>query len=46
MYLSLKEVAEIYVSFGEDERRGVASRSIGALEWWPFDVFSVRAGGE
>jgi TolB-like protein len=46
LYAAVKEVAEIYVSFGEDERRGIASRSIGALEWWVLDFLSIRAGGE
>jgi TolB-like protein len=45
-FLSLKEVLEQYVSFGEDNRTGIASRLIPAVEWWPRDRFSVRAGGE
>lgn len=45
-FISLKEVLEQYVSFGEDNRTGIASRLIPAVEWWPRDRFSVRAGGE
>lgn len=46
LYLSLKEVAEIYLSFGADDRRGIASRTIPALEWWPTDFLALRAGAE
>jgi TolB-like protein len=46
LFLSLKEVLEIYTSFGEDERTGIASRTIPAVEWWPTTFFSVRVGGE
>ncbi len=46
LFVSLKEVAEIYTSFGDDERRGVASRTIGAAEWWLQNYLSLRAGAE
>lgn len=46
LFLSLKEVLEIYTSFGDDDRTGVASRAIPAIEWWPFQFMSIRAGGE
>jgi TolB-like protein len=44
--LSLKNISEIYISFGTDDRRGIATRIIPAVEWWPVTFFSVRAGGE
>ncbi len=46
LFLAGKEVLEIYVSFGEDERTGVASRSISSLEYWFKPFFSVRLGAE
>jgi hypothetical protein len=46
LYFSLKEIAEIYTSFGEDDRRGIAARTIPALEWWPAHFISLRLGGE
>lgn len=46
LFLSLKEIAEIYTSFGDDDRKGVAARTIPTLEWWPFTFLSLRLGGE
>lgn len=46
LYLAGKEVLEIYVSFGEDDRTGVASRSISSLEYWFTPSFSARLGAE
>ena len=34
------------MSFGDDERSGIASRAIPAVEWWPLGFLSVRAGVE
>lgn len=45
-FLAGKEVLEIYVSFGEDERTGVASRSISSLEYWFTPSFAARLGAE
>ena len=46
LFLSFKEILEIYTSFGSDNRTGVASRAIPAVEFWPLDFLSVRVGGE
>ena len=47
LYLSAKELLEIYLSYDEDDDRfGIASRSILAGEFWFNKYFSVRLGGE
>lgn len=47
LYLSVKELLEVYLSFDEnDDRFGIASRSILAGEFWFNKYFSIRLGGE
>ncbi len=47
LYLSVKELMETYLSYDEDDDRfGIASRSILAGEFWFNQYFSLRLGGE
>ena len=47
LFLSLKEILEIYTSFGEDDREPASLRGrFPPVEWWPFQFMSIRAGGE
>lgn len=41
-----KEVLEIYTSFGNDDRTGVASRTISSVEYYFTPGLSMRLGGE
>ena len=45
IFLAGKEVLEIYTSFGNDDRTGVASRSISSAEYYFTPGLSMRLGG-
>jgi TolB-like protein len=46
LFIAAKEVMETYISFGEDDRFGVATRTIASAEYWFNQKFSARLGGE